>query len=248
MPSSAVASLREELLAIMDRKDHWAWRHYEDGRADLDQLLIHFRQEYEVYVRDFPILLSRVHSRCPVAGVRQELAENLFEEETGKLSLGVPHPELFLRMMKGLAFPRSQFRDIEMLPEAAAYRTWIDQVTMNRPWIEGAALVTVFIEGSRRDRERVVGEGSGEPSDPVRDSFLARHYGVDPEFLELKRAHAQVEGSHRDAAWSMVVDHAGSGRVAERVVRTVRRALDLWLRYRDGVAAACRIPRPSDRP
>ena len=166
MPTSAVASLREDLLAVMDRKDHWAWPHFEEGKADLDQLLIHFRQEYEVYVRDFPILLSRVHSRCPAPEARQELAENLYEEETGKLSIGVPHPELFLQMMKGLRFPRSRFREVDLLPEAAAYRTWIDQVTTGSHWVEGAALVvsqfTLAADTSRGNRPGFSGAAAPE--------------------------------------------------------------------------------------
>src|SRR6267143_4073 len=84
--------LQEDLLSIMDRKNHWAWPHFNDGHATRPQLLLHFQQELDVYVRDFPVFLSRVHSRCPHAEVRQDLAENLFEEETGKLSKGVPHP------------------------------------------------------------------------------------------------------------------------------------------------------------
>jgi pyrroloquinoline-quinone synthase len=237
-------ALREDLLAVMDRKNHWAWAHFEDGRATRDQLLVHFQQEWEVYVRDFPVLLSRVHSVCPHPEVRRDIAENLFEEETGKLSGSGPHPDLFLHMMKGLGFSRTLFREVRMLPEANAYRTWIDQVTTGSSWLEGAALVTLFIEGSVHERRYLEGKapaGAGADEE-ARTCWLARHYGVAEEFLELKRAHGRIEGEHRGAAWRMVLDHATGPRAAERVVRVMRRALDLWLRYRDGVARACGIP------
>jgi pyrroloquinoline-quinone synthase len=236
--------LREDLLQVMDRKNHRAWPHFDEGRATRPQLLLHFQQEFEVYVRDFPIFLSRVHARCPHTEVRQDLAENIYEEETGKLSKGVPHPELFLVMMEGLGFPRVRFTGIELLPEAAAYRAWIDGVTTRRPWIEGAALVTIFIEGSVLDRRRI---GAAEPEDPVdieaelSRNALVRHYGVDPRFLDLKRAHHMVETGHRKMAWKMVLDHARSPVVADRVRRVLDRTLELWLLYRDGVARACRI-------
>src|SRR5882672_9139509 len=100
--------LQDDLLSIMDRKNHWAWPHFNEGHATRPQLLLHFQQEFDVYVRDFPVFLSRVHSRCPHPEVRQDLAENMYEEETGKLSKGVPHPELFLVMMEGLGFPRAR--------------------------------------------------------------------------------------------------------------------------------------------
>jgi len=244
----ALSLLQDDLLAIMDRKNHWAWRHFNEGHASRAQLLLHFQQEFDVYVRDFPVLLSRVHARCPHAEVRQDLAENLYEEETGKLSKGAPHPELFQVMMEGLGFPRARFSGIERIPEAAAYRAWIDMVTTRRPWIEGATLVTIFIEGSVDDRRRVT---AAEPEDPVdverelRANALVRHYGVDPRFLDLKRAHHMVETGHRKMAWKMVLDHASSPRVADRVRQILRRSLDLWLLYRDGVARACRIESPS---
>ena len=237
-------ALRDDLLAIMDRKNHWAWPYINDGKATRAQLLLHFQQEFEVYVRDFPVLLSRVHARCPHPEVRQDLSENIYEEETGKLSKGVPHPELFMVMMEGLGFPRARFTGIDLLPEASAYRAWIDGVTTRRPWVEGAALVTIFIEGSVLDRRRIE---ASEPEDPVdieqelRDNALVRHYGVDPRFLDLKRAHHMVETGHRKMAWKMVLDHAHSTAVADRVRRVVSRTLDLWLLYRDGVARACRI-------
>ncbi len=242
----ATSQLQTDLLAVMDRKNHWAWPHFNEGHASRPQLLLHFQQEYEVYVRDFPILLSRVHARCPHAEVRQDLAENLYEEETGKLSRGVPHPELFQVMMEGLGFPRARFTGIELIPEAAACRAWIDSITTRRPWIEGAALVTIFIEGSVEDRRRIT---AAEPEDPVdieeelRKNALVRHYGVDSRFLDLKRAHHMVETGHRKMAWKMVLDHATSPGVADRVRKVMERSLDLWLLYRDGVARACRIER-----
>ncbi|HKN47474.1 MAG TPA: iron-containing redox enzyme family protein [Candidatus Polarisedimenticolia bacterium] len=238
------SQLQEDLLSLMDRKNHWAWPHFNEGHASRPQLLLHFQQEFEVYVRDFPVLLSRVHSRCPHAEVRQDLAENLYEEETGKLSRGVPHPELFLVMMEGLGFPRARFKGIELVPEAAAYRAFVDWVTTRRPWIEGAALVTIFIEGSVEDRRRIT---AAEPEEPVeieaelRNNALIRHYGVDARFLDLKRAHHMVETGHRKMAWKMVLDHATSSRIADRIRRLMERSLDLWLLYRDGVARVCRI-------
>ena len=239
----AAPTLQEELLGVMDRKDHWAWSHFEEGRASRAQLLEHYRQEFGVYVCDFPMFLGRVHCRCPHAEVRRDLAENLFEEETGKLSLGLPHPELFLLMMEGLGFERRQFDGIHLLPEAAAYRGWIDQVTLNRPWVEGAAVVTLFIEGSVHDRQRIR-EMSPEPGDvdaELNRSFLVRHYGVDPRYMGLKRAHGMVEDGHRHAAWKMIMDHAADPQVARRLLHVLRRTLDLWLEYRDGVARACTI-------
>ncbi len=246
-----VGTLQADLLDVMDRKNHWAWPHINEGRATRPQLLEHYRQEFGVYVRDFPVFLSRVHARCPHPDVRRDLAENLYEEETGALSLGVPHPELFLKMMEGLGFPRKAFETIALPAKAKRYRAWIDQVTTKRPWIEGAAVVTIFIEGSVEDRGRIASAKTEEPIDAeraIRSTALVRHYGVDPRYLDLKRAHHMVETGHRKMAWRMVLDHVESEGTADRLRRVLARTLEMWLSYRDGVAHACGIVPPAAGP
>ena len=74
-----------------------------------------------------------------------------------------------------------------------------------------------------------------------------RHYGVDPRFLDLKRAHAKVESGHRRMAWKMVLDHARSPRSAARLKALLEQTLALWLLYRDGVARAAGIPAHSNQ-
>ena len=105
-----VDALRERLLSVMDRKNHWAWPHFTRPGLTKVQLAIHFRHEYHTYVRDFPVLLARVLGQGPPEDVRSALAENVFEEQTGKLSLGVSHPELFLEMMEALGIDHLEAR------------------------------------------------------------------------------------------------------------------------------------------
>ena len=72
----------------MERKTHWAWPAFTGGLVPKEKLHIHLEHEWEVYVRDFPVLVGRAYVQCPVAHVRRELAENLYEEETGGLAAG----------------------------------------------------------------------------------------------------------------------------------------------------------------
>ena len=250
----AVSDLKASLLRIMDHKDHWAWPIFGGPTATLDQLKLHFQQEYDVYVRDFPVLLSRVHSRCPVPEVRRDLAENLYEEETGGLSGTGPHPELFLYMMEGLGFDKRDFRNVKLLPEARTYRDWLDEATQQLPWVVGAAVVTIFVEGSVHDR-REVSQSALRPAARqedserimLRDNPLVRYHGLDPRYLKLKRAHARVEDGHRRSAWRIVLEHAKGGGEKMLCVEALERSLELWQAYRDGVARAAGITRDMRR-
>jgi pyrroloquinoline-quinone synthase len=241
--SLTTSRFQEEILHIMDRKHHWAWPAFSDGTATLDQLKRHFQQEYAVYVRDFPILLARIHGRNPPPSVRRMLAENIYEEDTGGLSLGKSHPELFLQMMAGLGFAAEMFEDIKLLPGARTYRAWLEEASGHRDWVVGAAVMTVFVEGSIKDRKEI-----DEPSKPktaeeieaiVQQHPLVRHYGLPTDAMDLIRSHQMVEAGHRHDAYDMVVNHAKTRAQQETVLRYLNKSLRLWTAYRDGVAHAC---------
>ena len=167
LPDPQPELFRERLLSIMDRKDHASyWRLMGPG-ATRRQLLTHYRQEWGVYVRDFPIFLARVHARCPIPEIRQELAANLYEEETGRISGGGPHAELFLQMMEGLRFDRRDFERVRLLPASRAYREFLDHATLRSPWVVGLAVATIFVEGSRNDRSEIASAHLPAPEPPT---------------------------------------------------------------------------------
>jgi len=230
--------LEERLLGAMDRKDHWAWPAFTRAGLTRAQLTVHFRHEYQVYVRDFPVLLARVLGQGPPDEVRRALAENLYEEQTGKLSFGVPHPELFLEMIDGLRIPRASVTGGALEPEARAYRALLDRRSLSAPWIVGAAVLTIFVEGSVHERADVRGARVLAPVDEaILHHPMVKDYGCPPEKLRLPRAHRAVEAGHRRDAWEMVLGHADES-TAGAIGEAVEEALAAWLAYRDGVARA----------
>jgi len=239
---------QEELLRIMDRKHHWAWPAFADGSVTLEQLKLHFQQEYGVYVRDFPVLLARIHGHNPPVAVRRMLAENIYEEDTGGLSLGASHPELFLTMMAGLGLRTRDFERVRLLSAAKRYRAWLDRASNHRNWIIGAAALTVFVEGSVKDRKELT-----EPSKPktaeeieaiIAEHPLVKHHGLSPDSMNLIRAHQMVEAGHRHDAYDMVVNHATTRAQQNAILACLKQCLTLWLAYRDAVARACGIVKP----
>lgn len=246
--SLSLKSFQEQLLVIMGRKHHWAWSYFSGPAMTTLQLKTHFQQEYAVYVRDFPVFLARIHGKNPPLAVRKMLAENIYEEDTGRLSLGVSHPELFLRMMKGLGFRPREFQEIQLLPAARRYRAWLDRITDSRDWIIGAAVLTIFVEGSIHDRKELAGSTRSKTSRQIQQKLtthpLVQYYGVSPRAMDLVRAHQMVEAGHRHDAYAMVVQSALTRSRQEEVLAAMQKTLELWLRYRDGVARACGLKQP----
>ncbi len=234
-------SLQERLLAVMDRKHHWAYPALTGPGLTRDQLFCHFRHEYLVYVRDFPVLLGRALGQTPpIQDVRGALAANLYEEQTGGLSGTGAHPLLFLRMMEGLGFEAAAFDDDDAWLHASArrYRDFLRDRSAAGPWQAAVALLTIFVEGSVNERAELAGtfvRRQGE--DAVREHPLVKLYGCPAHAMELTRAHAQVEGGHRADAWSVVLPHApDDSHLANAVAGTCEEALSMWSAYRDGVA------------
>ncbi len=240
--TTASSALAERILAVMDRKHHFAYPALTRPGLSRAQLLVHFRHEYLVYVRDFPVLLARTLGQVPpLSDVRVSLAENLYEEQTGGLSKSAPHPELFLRMMEGLGFSRGDFDDdgdAHLHPAAIAYRDMLRAVSAEPPWQNAVALLTIFVEGSVNERAELAGtfvRATGEAA--VSKHPLVAHYGCPPSAMSLTRAHAAIEGGHRRDAWRMLLDHVHDGTpLADGVVAMLEETLARWTRYRDGVA------------
>jgi pyrroloquinoline quinone (PQQ) biosynthesis protein C len=244
MKVQSKVKFKEQLLKVMDQKNHWAWRYLSSGEITREQLKIHFQQEYAVYIRDFPVFLGRIHGKNPPMEVRQDLAANLYEEETGGLTVGKSHPELFLYLMEGLGFKREEFEHVPLFPASRRYRRWLDRTTLAASWLEAAALITLFVEGSVKDRQEIDSSKPKESIDlkqKILEHPLVKFHNVDPAYLDLFRAHHMIEGSHRIAAWKMVLNYAKTPSQQQKVRRVLEHSLKQWLDYRDDVARACKL-------
>jgi len=239
------ADFREALLSVMERKQHWAWPAFTRGQVARSRLHLHLEQEFASYVRDFPVLLGRAYVQCPIAEVRRDLAENLYEEETGKLSVGRPHPELFLEYPRGLGMDLKRFESITYLPGAARYRALLDHCTERRGWEVATAVTTLFLEGTPYERGELDANAPKRPVPALEDHPLVKHYGLPLEHLALTKAHRRVEGSHRAAAWHVLLSFVTAEKHTP-VIDAMEETLHAWLAYRDDVAAACGITRAAD--
>jgi Iron-containing redox enzyme len=229
----------------MERKVHWAWPAFNQGRVAKALLHVHLEQEYATYVRDFPVLLGRAFVQCPIAEVRRELAENLYEEETGGVSAGKPHPELFLEYPRGLGMDVSRFENVVYLPGSAAYRRVLDRATQEQGWEVATAVTTIFLEGTPHERGEIDENAPKRPAPPLTEHPLVKHYGLPLSHLALTKAHRAVEGSHRASAWRMILGHV-QPHAYDKVLAAMEEALQGWLAYRDDVAHACGLAREND--
>lgn len=238
---------RDKLLAIMDRKVHWAEPLFSGPQITKAQIETHYRQEYAVYVRDFPVFLGRIHGKNPPRPVRAELARYLYEVDTGGLTLGQSHSDLFLTMMLGLGFERAHFRDVNLLAESRAYREWLDRITVQGDWLIALAVITLLVAGGAHERQELLHPSPPKNAEQIEEIIrkypLVQNHGIDPKYLDLIRVQYLTEQGNRQMAWGTVLTYATGAADQQLILDAMQEGLNLWLRYRDGITRFCGLRR-----
>jgi pyrroloquinoline-quinone synthase len=224
--SAFVQDLRAMIDAGRAFGRHPLWRRVAEGdirRAALGPFVVQFFLQ----VREFPRAVSTLHSSCPDARERVELAESLYEEETGRISgCNVSHPELFIRFGESVGVARDAMLAGVPLPATAALIDWFERSTRKHPFIEGAAATNLAAEGQ------------------VPDTFgpfaraLERHYGCTSAQVAFWDVHEQADREHSAIGDHVVVRLATTPALQADVRRAIARSLELWWRFFDGIAAA----------
>jgi len=222
----------EELRAMIDAGRafgrHPLWCRIADGQLSRSALGP-FAVQFFLQVREFPRAVSALHSTCPDIHERVELAESLYEEETGRISgCNVSHPELFIRFGEGVGIPRDDMVHGVPLTTTAALIDWFERSTREHPFIEGAAATNLAAEGQ------------------VPCTFgpfaraLERHYGCTAAQVAFWDIHEQADREHSAIGDHVVVRLATTPALRADVQRAVARSLELWWSFFDGIAAATR--------
>jgi pyrroloquinoline-quinone synthase len=205
---------------------HPLWRRIEAGEVPRERLGI-FAAQFFLQVREFPRAVSALHCACPFPDERIALAESLYEEETGRISgCGLPHPELFILFGEGIGLSRDAMTDATPLPGTAALIDWFELSTTQRPFLEGAAAITLAAEGQV--------PGAFGPFARA----LEHHYHLSKEAVSFWDVHEIADREHSDVGHSAVLAHANTQECRSRIRHAVGRSLDMWWLFFDGIQAA----------
>ena len=104
------------------------------------EVLGEYAKQYYAHVRAFPTYVSGVHSHCDDLPIRQQLLENLIEEERGDEN----HPELWLRFAEGLGVAREDVRAAELLPSTKESVERLQSLTQSEDYRDGLAALLAY--------------------------------------------------------------------------------------------------------
>jgi pyrroloquinoline-quinone synthase len=221
-----VAELAAMIAARRSFGGHPLWHAIAAGRVSRPGLQL-FAQQFFLQVREFPRAVSALHSNCPFPDVRRQLAESVYEEETGRISgCNLPHPELFLVFGRALGLARESLTQARPLPGTAALIDWFELSSKQRSFIEGAAAINLAAEGQV--------PGAFGPFARA----LEKHYGLAREAVAFWDVHEIADRDHSEIGDHIVVRFADTNEIREQARSAVAHSLDMWWQFFDGMERA----------
>lgn len=213
-----------EVLSTVDQRiqarhllTHPFYQAWSAGTLSLSALREYSKQYYR-QVEAFPTYVSAVHANCPLLPVRQQLLENLLEEERGTDN----HPELWLRFAEALGVGRKEVAAAAPLPETTALVETFRTLTRECSYLAG---VTALLAYEAQVPEVAVTKIDG----------LKRFYGVtDQRGLAFFQVHVQADRYHADAGRQILREQLTPERT-EEVLTSCDQALDALWGMLDGV-------------
>ncbi len=99
-----------------------------------------YAKQYYHFVMAFPTLLSATHANTPHLSVRQELLENLIEEERGDGN----HPGLWMKFAKALGVSEKEAQNTPLLPETKEAIETLRAQTRYGSYLEGVSALYAY--------------------------------------------------------------------------------------------------------
>jgi pyrroloquinoline-quinone synthase len=225
-PEAFIQDLVARIAARRTFGGHPLWLEIADGKLSREQLKL-FAVQFFLQVREFPRAVSAMHANCPFPKERIELAESIYEEETGRLSgCNKPHPELFIRFGEAVGASRAELVEGRPLPGTRALIDWFELSTKQRSFIEAAAAINLAAEGQV--------PGAFGPM----ARRLQANYGLSREAVEFWDVHEVADAEHSEVGDNIVVRHATDAATQARVRDALQHSLDAWWQFFDGIQAA----------
>lgn len=217
----ATTDIIQELDALIEERSllkHPFYQAWQKGELTRDHLQAYAAQYYH-HVLAFPQYVSAAHAICPDQGERQELLENLIEEERGDEN----HPELWLRFGEGVGATRDGIEAASPLAQTDRLVSLFRDASGNRSFAEACAALYVY--------ESQVPEVA-----KTKIAGLKQFYGIDDErTLQFFEVHIGADEIHAQVGANMVRNHVTDDASRDAVLRTARECADALWGFLDGV-------------
>jgi pyrroloquinoline-quinone synthase len=206
-------NLLDRLDQMIDERHllkHPFYTKWADGTLPREALQDYARQYY-AFESSFPRYLSALHSRTESAEVRQQLLDNLWDEEHGREN----HAELWLRFAEGIGVSRDDVRNAPRNEKTQALVDLYSDLSREAPVAAGVGALYAY---ERQVPQVVISKIDG----------LKEHYGItDGPALTFFVVHGMLDVEHSGAEREMLGQLAADAD-PQPIEDATRRALDAW--------------------
>ena len=182
------------------------------------EALQEYARQYYAFESSFPRFISAIHTRTESASARQQLLDNLWDEEHGEVN----HAELWLRFAEGIGVERD---DVKAADRNSATQALVDlyaDMSKNAPVPAAVAALYAY--------ERQVPATSESKIEG-----LAKHYHVDDKrTTSFFAVHSTLDIEHSGAEREMLGELA-IGADEGAIEDATRRTLEAWWNFLSAV-------------
>jgi len=182
------------------------------------EALQEYARQYYAFESAMPRYLSALHTRTADKAVRQEILDNLWDEEHGKDN----HAELWLRFAEGIGVSRDDVASTTPNEATQALVDMYSEVTRDAPVAAGVAALYAY--------ERQVPQVAGSKIDG-----LKKHYGItDERALKFFVIHGVLDIEHSGNERKMLGELAADND-PEPIEEATTNALEAWWNFLSAV-------------
>jgi pyrroloquinoline-quinone synthase len=161
--------------------DHPFYQDWKDGKLSLGDLRLYAAQYYH-FEANFPRYLSAIHSRCQYPALRQQILDNLWDEEHGAEN----HRALWLDFCAGLGLTSEEAEQAPVHPKTRALLDTYGDICSTRSFQEGLAAIYAY--------EAQVPRVASEKIRGLKEFYLFDQ----PEAVKFFEVHALLDEDHSD--------------------------------------------------
>lgn len=211
----------QELKAIIDEKHllkHPFYQMWEKGTLPIEVMRKYAEQYYHLE-SNFPMFLSIMHAQAgDLFDVRQEITENLHDEESGSEN----HRELWLRYAEAIEATREDVQNSTPIEETADAITAFKACSSKHVLAGSGALAAYESQMPAVSESKIKG--------------LKEHYNVtDERGLKFFVVHGILDVEHADSWWDIIEQYADTEELKQTVREAVAKGRDALWGFLDGI-------------
>ena len=218
MNSLLFKTMVEEKIAENHLLNHSFYKAWNAGELKIETIQ-EYASQYFNHVSAFPRYISGIHTNCEDISIRQELLDNLIEEEKGEDN----HPELWLRFGEGMGKSRDAIANSQAIKETNELVDTFMKLSRDEKTHIGMAALYCY--------ESMVPEIAENKIDG-----LKKYYNINDEnTLKFFTVHIHADKWHREVISELLSNLCDSDKKREEALDAMNKALYALNNFLSGI-------------